>query len=350
MKRRFALLTLVAVLAMVVSGFAVSAQDAAPVTLGEVTQRIIDRDELVCGVNTGLAGFAAPNDAGEYEGFDIDFCRAVAAAILGDANKVSFRPLQAGERQAAIQSGEIDMMSRNTTETLSRDTTWGATFAPVTFYDGQGLMVGTATGITTIEELEGASICVQSGTTTELNLADAFSSRGISYEPQVFADAAATWEGYLSGRCDAFTTDKSGLIAYRSQAPDPGAHTVLEITLSKEPLAPATPQSDEQFSDIVRWVIFGTFQAEEFGITSENIDEYLSSEVPEIQRFLGIGENAAGSYLGIPNDFMVTVIRQVGNYGEIFDRHLGPDTVFGLTRGINALWTQGGLMYSPPFR
>lgn len=348
MFKRVALIVLVAALAL--TGVVVVAQDTPPVAVGEITQRIMDRGELLCGVNTGLAGFAALNDAGEYEGFDVDFCRAVAAAILGDANAVSYRPLQAGERQAAIQSGEIDMMSRNTTRTLSRDAVWGATFAPVTFYDGQGLMVRTDTGITQIEELEGASICVQSGTTTELNLADAFSQRGLSYEPQVFADAAATWEGYLSGRCDAFTTDKSGLAAYRATSEDPGAHTILEITLSKEPLAPLTPQSDAQFADIVAWTIYGLIQAEEFGITSENVDSFLTSDVPEIQRFLGVGDNAAGSYYGIANDFMVTVIRQVGNYGEIFTRHLGPDTPFGLERGLNALWTDGGLMYAPPFR
>lgn len=343
---------LVTVLAVAAIGImSVSAQDAPAVTVGPITQRIVDRGELICGANaSGLAGFAVVNDAGEWEGFDVDFCRAVAAAVLGDATKVSFRPLEAGERQAAIQSEEIDMMSRNTTYTLSRDATWGATFAPTTFYDGQGLMVGTASGVTTIEELEGASVCVQSGTTTELNLADAFSQRGISYEPQVFADAAATWDAYLQGRCDAFTTDKSGLIAYKSQAPDPSAHVILDITLSKEPLGPLTPQSDPQFADIVRWVVYGTIQAEEYGITSANIDEFLTSEVPEIQRFLGQGDNAIGSLYGIPNDFMVTVIKQVGNYGEIFDRNLGPDTPFNLGRGLNALWTDGGLMYSPPFR
>ncbi|MBL8133479.1 MAG: amino acid ABC transporter substrate-binding protein [Anaerolineae bacterium] len=349
MKKRFALLFLVLMIVLTATG-AVLAQDSAPVALGEITQRIIDRGELVCGVNTGLAGFAAVNDAGEYEGFDVDFCRAVAAAILGDANAVSYRPLQASERQAAIQSGEVDLMSRNTTMTVSRDTTWGASFAPVTFYDGQGLMVSTESGITQIEELDGASICVQSGTTTELNLADSFDQRGLSYTPQVFADAASTWEGYLSGRCDAFTTDKSGLLAYKSTAEDPGAHTILEVTLSKEPLAPVTPQSDAQFADIVRWVIYSTIQAEEFGITSENIDEFLTSDVPEIQRLLGTNDNSAGAYFGIPNDFVVTVIRQVGNYGEIFDRHLGPDTVFNLDRGLNALWTEGGLQYAPPFR
>ncbi len=349
MFKRFSLIAL-AVTIVLSGALAVVAQDAPPVVVGPITQAILDRGEVICGVNTSLAGFATLNDAGEYEGFDVEFCRAVAAAILGDANAVTYRPLQAGERQAAIQSGEIDLMSRNTTMTLSRDAVWGASFGPVTFYDGQGLMVRTDTGITQIEELEGASICVQSGTTTELNLADAFSQRGLTYEPQVFADAAATWEGYLSGRCDAFTTDKSGLAAYRATSEDPGAHTILEITLSKEPLAPLSPQSDPQFADIVRWTIYGMIQAEEFGITSENIGDFVGSDVPEIQRFLGQGDNAAGSLYGIPNDFMVAVITQVGNYGEVFERHLGADTPFGLERGLNALWTEGGLQYSPPFR
>lgn len=351
-KRSVLLIPFVLIVAILVSvSFtSVGAQDEFTAELGPITQQVIDRGELVCGVNTGLAGFAAPNDAGVYEGFDVDICRAVAAAILGDANAISFRPLQAGERQAAIQSGEIDIMSRNTTWTLSRDVVWAATFAPTTFYDGQGLMVRTETGITEIEELDGASICVQSGTTTELNMADAMNSRGLEYTPQVFADAAATWDAYVAGRCDAFTTDKSGLAAYRATAEDPGSHTILDITLSKEPLGPLSPQSDPQFADIVRWVVYGLIQAEEFGITSENVDDFLSSDSPDIQRFLGIGDNAAGSYLGIPNDFMVTVIRQVGNYGEIFDRHLGPETVFGLERGLNDLWTNGGLLYSPPFR
>lgn len=343
----FAALALVSVLLL--ASIPALAQDQA-VELGPITQRILDRGELVCGVNTSLPGFATLNDAGVYEGFDVEFCRAVAAAILGDADAVSFRPLQAGERQAALQSGEIDMMSRNTTWTLSRDSVWGATFGPTTFYDGQGLMVRSDRGITEIEQLDGASICVQSGTTTELNLADAMSSRGIEYTPQVFADAPATWEAYLTGRCDAFTTDKSGLVAYQGAAEDPGAHFIMEITLSKEPLGPLSSQSDPQFADILRWVVFGMIQAEEFGINSENVDEFVSSESPDIQRFLGIGENAAGSYFGIANDFMVTVIRQVGNYGEAFDRHLGPDTVFNLDRGLNALWTDGGILYAPPFR
>jgi general L-amino acid transport system substrate-binding protein len=340
------LAVLVALLLSVVG--VVGAQDAAQV--GPITQRILDRGSLICGVHPGLAGFGFVNDAGEYEGFDVDICRAVAAAILGDATKVEFKPLDAASRQAAIQSEEVDMMSRNTTWTFSRDASWGATFGPTTFYDGQGLAVRTDSGITTLEDLDGTTICVQSGTTTELNLADAFSARGLTYNPQVFAEADPTWEAFVEGRCDAFTTDKSGVAAYRASADDPSVYTILDVTLSKEPLTPLSPQSDPQFADIVRWTVFALIQAEEYGITSQNIDEYLTSEVPEIQRFLGQGDNPGGTLYGLAKDYVVNVIRQVGNYSEIFDRNIGPDTRFGLNRGLNALWTDGGLMYSPPFR
>jgi general L-amino acid transport system substrate-binding protein len=345
MLRKFSILSVLVVALVLLSSMSAYGQDQ--VQIGPITQRIIDRGSLICGVNPGLAGFAAVNDAGEYEGFDVDFCRAVAAAVLGDANAVEYRPLQADERQAAMQSGEIDLMARNTTFTLSRDVVWGATFAPTTFYDGQGFMVRADSGVTELAQLEGASVCVQTGTTTELNLADAFSQRGLSYSPQTFADAAATWEAYIAGRCDAFTTDQSGLVAYRSQAEDPGAHLILPDVISKEPLGPLSPQSDAQFADIVRWTVYGLIQAEEFGIDSTNVADFTGSDVPEIQRFLGQGENAMGSLLGISNDFMVTVVTQVGNYGEIFERHLVP---LGLDRGVNGLWTDGGLMYSPPFR
>ena len=349
MVKRLILVGVLAALVMVLAVNLTAAQSE--VALGPITQRVMDRGEVICGANkNGLAGFAVVNDAGEWEGFDVDFCRAVAAAVLGDASKVSFRPLNADERQAAIQSEEIDIMSRNTTWTLSRDSVWGATFAPTTFYDGQGMMVKTESGITTLEELEGLTVCVQSGTTTELNLADVMSNLGVTYTPKVFADGTATWDSFVQGGCDAFTTDKSGLISYKGSAEDPSIYSILDATISKEPLGPVTPSSDAQWADIVRWTIFGTIQAEEYGITSENVDSFLTSEVPEIQRFLGQGDNAIGSLYGIPNDFMVAVIKQVGNYGEIFDRSLGPDTPFNLGRGVNDLWTRGGLMYSPPFR
>ncbi|MBZ0301551.1 MAG: amino acid ABC transporter substrate-binding protein [Anaerolineae bacterium] len=324
-----------------------SAQDS--VVLGDVTQRIIDRGELICGVNQSVPGFGVVNDAGEFVGFDVDFCRAVAAAILGDATKVSFRPLTGADRQAAIQGGEVDMISRNTTWTLSRDTTWGVTFGPTTFYDGQGIGTRVDLGVSTIEELDGASICVQQGTTTELNITDAITSRNLDITILTFPDAPATWQAYVDGRCEAWTTDKSGIVSLHATATDPGEHMILDITLSKEPLGPLSPQSDPQFADIIAWTVFGMITAEEEGITSENIDDFLTSDNPEIQRLLGVGDNASGSYLGIANDFMVTVIRQVGNYGEVYARHLGV-APFSLARGLNALWTDGGLLYAPPFR
>jgi general L-amino acid transport system substrate-binding protein len=342
-KRTTAIVLVVAVLLGAVA--VVSAQDE--VVLGPITQRIIDRGELICGGNANLTGFGVVNDAGEYSGFDIDICRAVAAAILGDANAMSVRPLTAAERQAAIQGGEIDMMSRNTTWTLSRDVVWGATFGPTTFYDGQGIGTRADLGITTVEELDGARICVQQGTTTELNITDVVESRGLNIEILTFPDSASTWSGYLEGRCDAWTTDKSGIVSFHATAPDPSEHMILDETFSKEPLGPLSSQSDPQFADIIAWTVFGLIQAEEWDITSENVTDFLDSDSPDIQRFLGQGDTESGNYLGIANDFMVTVISQVGNYGEIYERNLAP---LGLGRGLNALWTDGGLMYAPPFR
>jgi general L-amino acid transport system substrate-binding protein len=363
MLKRLGLLSVLVALLLAVVG--VQAQDE--VTLGPITQRVLDRGSLICGVNPGLAGFAVVNDAGEYEGFDVDLCRAVAAAILGDAAKVEFKPLAADQRQAAIQSEEIDIMSRNTTYTLNRDAVWGATFGPTTFYDGQGFAVKTDSGITSIEGLDELTVCVQSGTTTELNLADAFSARSLAYTPQVFTDAQPTWDAFVQGRCDAFTTDASGVFAYVFSSDDPSAYHVLRnedgsvFQISKEPLGPLSPQSDPQFADIIRWTMYGLIQGEEYGITSANVDAVAAGTEasiplsPEVRRFLGqpLADGTAtaiGSLYGISNDFMVTVIKQVGNYGEIFARNLGPDTPFNLGRGLNALWTDGGLMYSPPFR
>jgi general L-amino acid transport system substrate-binding protein len=334
-----------------------SAQDE----MGPVTQGIMDRGEMICGVNQSLQGFGFVNDAGEFSGFDIDICRAVAAAVLGDANALTFRPLVASERQAAMQSGEIDMMSRNTTWTLSRDTEWGAIFGPTTFYDGQGVMTRSEfEDVSSIPQLDGSAMCVQAGTTTELNISDYVEARDLEIDIQVYPDANSTWEAYISGACDSWTTDKSGLASFRQSAEDPGAHKILGETISKEPLGPLSPQSDPQFAEIMHWVVFGLINAEEFGINSENIDEFLPEDgesdedyvarvSPQVARLLGQGNNASGSYLGIPNDFMVTVIRQVGNYGEIYERNLTP---LGLERADspNALWTEGGLLYAPPFR
>lgn len=346
---------LIMVVLTALGAVAALAQDATATPLpapeaGAVTQRILERGSLICGVNQTLPGFGFPNDAGEFEGFDVDMCRAVAAAILGDANAVEFRPITAAERQPALASGEVDMISRNTTWTLSRDTLWGATYAPTTFYDGQGVMVMADSGIETLEDLEGGTICTNAGTTTELNITTAMQSRGLDFELQTFQDFNGVMPAFFEGRCDAVTTDISGLISQQAVAPDPGALRILDLVISKEPLGPLSPQDDPQFADIVRWTIYGLIQAEEFGITSENIDEFLTSEDPNIQLFLGQNNTTLGSTLTLENDFMVEVIRQVGNYGEIFDRNLGPDTIFGLERGVNDLWTNGGLMYSPPFR
>ncbi len=346
MNKRNFLVAALLVFVLVLGGTAL-AQDA---EVGEITQRVLDRGELICGVNDRLPGFGTVNDAGEYSGFDVDVCRAVAAAILGDANAVQFRPLTAAERPTALASGEIDMMVRNTTWTLSRDTEWGAIFQATTFYDGQGVMVELDAGIESLEDLEGETICTNAGTTTELNITDAMSSRDLDFELQTFQDFDGALDAFYAGRCAAVTTDKSGLIARKAVAPDPGSLRILDVTLSKEPLGPLSPQSDPQFSDIIQWTVFGMINAEEFGISSENVGDFLDSEDPSIQRLLGVGDTPAGSYLGIPNDFMVEVISQVGNYGEVFDRNLGPETIFGLDRGVNALWTEGGLMYAPPFR
>lgn len=345
MNKRAFILVLILIFAMVLP---IVAQDTAQ-PVGEITARIIERGELICGVNSAVAGFGLVNEAGEFEGFDVDFCRAVAAAILGDANAVQFRPVVAADRQAVIQSGEIDMMSRNTTWTLSRDVVWGVIFGPTTFFDGQGIGVRADLGVTTLEELDGGSICVQQGTTTELNIADAISARGLDIDLPTFPDAPGTWEGFVAGRCDAWTTDKSGILAYHATSENPGDYVILDVTLSKEPLGPLSPQSDSQFAEIIAWTIYGMIEAEEYGITSENIDTFLESENPGIQRLLGIGDNPSGSYLGLNNQFMVDVIRQVGNYGEVYQRNLG-GAPFNLARGINALWTDGGLIYAPPFR
>ncbi|MDZ4765397.1 MAG: amino acid ABC transporter substrate-binding protein [Chloroflexota bacterium] len=347
--RNLFLVMVVAALALSAVGVAV-AQDAVTVQLGPITQRVIERGRLVCGVNSTLPGFGFPNDAGEYEGFDVDVCRAVAAAILGDASAVDYRPITAAERPTVLQSGEVDMISRNTTWTLSRDTEWGAIFAPTTFYDAQGIMVYAETGIGDLAGLEGGIICTNAGTTTELNITDAMGSAGLEFELLTFENFDAVMATFRDGGCDAVTSDISGLASRRAAEPDPGALSILDLELSKEPLGPLSPQSDPQFADIIRWTIYGLIQAEEFGITSANVSEFMTSEDPAVQRFLGVGENRAGVLLGISNDFIVTVITQVGNYGEVFERNIGVDTPFGLARGLNDLWTNGGLQYSPPFR
>jgi general L-amino acid transport system substrate-binding protein len=338
---------LVALVALLAVGFA--NLSTAQTTVGPITQAIMDRGNLICGANQAVRGFGFLNDSGEWSGFDIDFCRAVAVAVVGDANAVEFRHLEGGDRQAAMQSGEIDVMIRNTTFTLSRDATWGAIFGPTTFYDGQGVGTRVDMGVSSIAELSGSAMCVQSGTTTELNITDYIEANGLDIELIVFPDAPGTWAAFVEGACQSWTTDKSGIAAFHIGAEDPSALMILPETISKEPLGPLSPQSDPQFAEIIAWTVYGMIQAEEYGISSTNIDEFLTSEDPGIQRLLGLNNNASGSHLGIKNDFMVDVIRQIGNYGEVYDRNLVP---LGLVRegSVNALWTEGGLLYSPPFR
>ena len=343
---RLRLLLIVVLVALALGvGFA-SAQD------GHIVDRIMERGELICGVNSVLPGFGTQNDAGEFVGFDTDICRAVAAAILGDAGAIAFRPLTAAERPTALASGEIDMLSRNTTWTMSRDTEWGATFGPTTFYDGQGIMVKVDFGVSTIAELGEESIvmCATAGTTTELNITDKANELGADWELSTFPDFDAIMDAYEAGACDAFTSDISSLVSRKATSADPAAHTILPGAISKEPLGPVSPQSDARFADIIRWTVWGLVQAEEFGIDSMNIGDHMESEDAGIGRLLGLGDNVAGEYLGINDEFMVDVISQLGNYGEIYDRHLGPDTIFGLERGLNDLWTRGGLLYAAPFR
>jgi general L-amino acid transport system substrate-binding protein len=327
-------------------------ETAAPAAQDGGTLAIVqERGVLNCGGNANVPGFGYLDpDTNEFAGFDIDACKAVAAAVLGDAEAVEVRALTGTDRFPVLQAGEIDILSRNTTWTISRDTSLGFNFAPTTFYDGQGMMVRKDSGIESLEDMAGATICVQQGTTTEKNLADVFCALGVDYEPVVLADAPSTLAAYDEGRCDGFTTDKSGLVSNQILLAEPDAHVILPDTMSKEPLGPLVRHGDDQWFDIVKWVVFGLVNAEELGINSDNVEELAAtSEDPVIRNLLG-AEGDLGQALGLDNDFMVKVISQVGNYGEIYDRHLGPDTVFDLERGQNGLWTDGGLMYSPPFR
>ncbi len=303
-----------------------------------------------CGVTTGLAGFGAPNDQGQWAGFDVDFCRAMAAAIFGDAAKVKYTPTTSKERFTALQSGEIDVLARNTTWTFSRDVNLGFEFIGVNYYDGQGFMVRKSLGVTSAKELDGASVCIQTGTTTELNLADYFRSNGMSYESVVIETSAEGRGVYEEERCDVYTTDASGLAAQRSTMSDPSEHILLPEIISKEPLGPLVRHGDNQWGDIARWTLGAMIVAEELGVTSANADEMAStSKNPEILRLLG-GEGDMGAQLGLPADWAKNIVKQVGNYGESFERNLGTTTPLALERGLNALWTDGGILYAPPMR
>jgi len=313
------------------------------------------RGELLCGVSGKIPGFSFLSPEGAYTGLDVDICRAMAAAIVGDANRVQFRPLTAPERFTALRSGEIDLLSRNTTATLSRDASGGngLSFGPVVFHDGQGLMVPVAAGVRSLEDLRGKAICVGSGTTTEQNLNDAFAARGIPYTPIKYQDLNQVVGGYLQGRCAAMTSDRSQLASARSGFADPSLHTILADRLSKEPLAPAVVGGDQPMADAMRWVVLALIEAEERGITQANVESMVERAEADasqtaLRRFLGV-DGGLGSKLGLPDDFVVQVIRSTGNYGEIYDRHLGPSTPVAIPRGANRLAEDGGVMIAPPF-
>jgi general L-amino acid transport system substrate-binding protein len=310
-----------------------------------------ERGHLQCGINTGLPGFAAPDDAGVWKGFDIDVCRAVAAAVFGDAEAVKYTNLTGRTRFTALRSGEIDMLSRNTTWTFSRDVDLQLTFVGVNYYDGQGFMVPVSLGISSANELDGASICIQTGTTTELNLADFFRANGMTYEPVPIETNAEARTNYLAGRCDVYTTDASGLAATKAATEDPSAHMVLPEIVSKEPLGPLVRHGDDQWADVVRWALNAMIAAEEFGITSGNVAEMAeTSPSPEVRRLLGVENLQGREVLGLAPDWAIAIVSQVGNYGEVFEAHLGVNTPLGIARGLNAQWTDGGLLYAPPFR
>ena len=377
------LVALIAVLAMVMAACTTPAADptatAAPGVTGDTTSpgdteppavqpqptggtlaAVQARGVVRCGVNNAVPGFGFETADGEFAGFDIDYCKALAAAIFGDPGAVEYRPLTAQQRFTALQSGEIDVLIRNTTWTATRDGREGATFLTTTFYDGQGMMVFADSGINAIEDMANTSVCVLSGTTTELNLATRFNAGGIPYTPQTFEDNETLQSAFVAGQCDGWTSDKSQLAGVRSAFPEseggPEALVILEETFSKEPLGPVVADGDSQWAQIVDWVVIVTILAEELGITQDNVDTWGDTEDAEIRRLLGLeivtddGVTIFDPGLGLEPGFAGSVIRAVGNYGEIFDRHLGPNTPLGLERGVNALWTDGGLMYGPPYR
>jgi general L-amino acid transport system substrate-binding protein len=321
---------------------------AAPAS-AQTLKKVQDRGQLLCGGSTGLAGFGQPDDKGVWKGIDVDYCRAMAAAIFNDATKVKFVPLSAKDRFTALQSGEVDVLIRTTTWTLSRDTSLGLNFAGINYFDGQGFMVRKKLGVKSVLELAGASVCTQQGTTTELNLADYFRANKMKYEVVAFASNTETVKAYEAGRCDAFTTDSSGLYAERLTLSNPDEHIVLPEIISKEPLAAAVRHGDDQWLDLVKWVHYAMLNAEELGVAQGNLDAMMKSDNPEIKRLLGT-EGKFGEALGLPNDWVVRIVKHVGNYGEAFERNVGAGSPLKIARGANALWNKGGLQYAPPVR
>jgi general L-amino acid transport system substrate-binding protein len=308
-----------------------------------------ERGMVSCGVSQGLPGFSSPDDKGDWTGLDVDICRAIAAAIFNDPAKVKFVPLSAKDRFTALQSGEIDVLSRNTTWTLSRDTSLGANFTGVTYYDGQGFLVKKSLKVDSALELNSASVCVQTGTTTEQNLADYFRGNNMKYEVIAFGTADETVKAYESGRCDVFTADVSQLYAERLKLANPADHAVLPEVISKEPLGPMVRHGDDQWFDLVKWTLFAMIDAEELGITQKNVDEMAKSDNPELKRVFGTDGNL-GEQLGVTKDWLSRIIKAVGNYGEAFDRNVGAGSKLGIARGLNQLWNKGGIQYAPPIR
>jgi len=312
-------------------------------------QNVQANKALRCGVSTGLPGFSNPDEKGNWQGLDVDVCRAVAAAVLGDANAVKYTPLTAKERFTALQSGEIDILSRNTTWTITRDGSLGLNFAGVNYYDGQGFLVNKELGVQGALELDGAAVCIQAGTTTELNLSDYFRSNGMKFTPITFDSSAETAKGFDAGRCDVLTSDQSQLYALRLQLANPDGAIVLPEVISKEPLGPVVRQGDDEWFNVVKWSLFAMINAEELGVTSENVDSMKESENPDVRRLLGV-EGIKGDVLGLSDDWAYNIIKQVGNYGEAFERTVGSGSPLGIARGLNALWNKGGIQYAPPIR
>jgi general L-amino acid transport system substrate-binding protein len=337
-------MTRVATLALVIT-FGLAASGAGAQTLNTVKQRGV----LSCGVSQGLPGFSNPDDRGNWTGLDVDLCRAIAAAIFNDPTKVRFLPLSAKDRFTALQSGEIDVLSRNSTWTLSRDAALGLNFAAVNYYDGQGFMVRKALKVNSALELNGASVCTQTGTTTELNLADYFRANKMRYELIAFATVDEVVKAYDGGRCDVFTSDVSQLYSEKLKLTNPNDHVILPEVISKEPLGPVVRHGDDQWFDIVKWTHFAMVNAEELGVSQKNLEEALKSDKPEVRRLLGV-EGNMGEQLGLTKDWVVRIIKHVGNYGESFERNVGSGSKLGIARGLNNLWTKGGIQYAPPIR
>ena len=320
------------------------------VMAGPTLDAVKAKGHVQCGVSTGLPGFSVANEKGQFTGIDVDMCRGVAAAIFGDADKVKYSPLTAKERFTALQSGEIDMLPRNTTWTYTRDASLGLNFTGVNYYDGQGFLVTKALGVKSATEMDGASFCIQAGTTTELNLADYFRANNMSYTPITFDTSDQTVKAFEAGRCDALTSDQSQLYALRIKLADPSSAIVLPEVISKEPLGPVVRQGDDEWFNIVKWMLFAMVNAEELGVTSQNVDDMKANSTdPNVRRLLGL-EGVKGSFMGLPDDWGYNIIKLVGNYGEVFERNVGSGSPLGISRGLNALWNKGGIQYAPPIR